>query len=412
MRNQSAIRYYAKTLAHSYATGGLLAMTKSISAISGTEATRNALFLLVDSNGNRIAGNIDEWPKAISRSRRWYILPLKNADFQMEALYRCYSLPGGFKLLVGYEMRGEARLRAILWSGMCSALLEMVLLCFGGGLVIRFIVKRAVADLSVVVDAISEGDLTKRVRLRSNGYEFDRIAKAVNEILDRLIALMDGVRNVSDSIAHDLRTPITRVRVRLEDAMLYASDSHALRKAIELATADLDSLTNLFQALLRISEVESGIRRSAFHEFDLTLTLLALVEMYEAVAEEQDVKLISALCGEMRLVGDDQMIQQAVGNLLGNAIKFSPPGTSVRLSANIEGDFMHIIVFDEGPGIPETDRKRATERFYRAEEARNTPGSGLGLSLVSAVCRLHDGSLLLGDNYPGLEARITLPRYH
>lgn len=412
MRSQYAVRYYAKALARSYKSGGLLAVTTSITAIDGKEAAQRALLLLVDPHGNHIAGNIDEWPAAISRSRKWYILPFRDGDLQMAVLYRCYSLPSGFKLLVGYEMREEIRLLGLLRSGMCSALLEMVLLCLVGALVIRFIVKRAISDLSAVVDAIGEGDLTKRVRLRSNGYELDRIAKAVNEILDRMIALMDGVRNVSNSIAHDLRTPITRVRVRLEDAMLYAADSNALREAIDLATSDLDSLTNLFQALLRISEVESGIRRSAFRDFDLLPTLLDLVEMYDAVAEEQDVTLINALGGGMRLVGDDQMIRQAVANLLGNAIKFSPPGSHVRLCAHAEDQFLHIVVLDEGPGIPESERDRATERFYRAEAARSTPGSGLGLALVSAVCSLHNGSLRLGDNYPGLEARITLPRYH
>jgi signal transduction histidine kinase len=411
-RTQAEIRVYAKSFSNRYNSGGILAVTKTINSMLIGETADHALFLLVDAQGNRIAGNLDNWPPTVALPRKWYLLPVRTGNSQTTVFYRFYLLPGGFKLLVGHDTSAETGILNILQSGMVSALLEMVVLCLVGASVIRVLAKRAISDLSAVVDAISEGDLTKRVGQRTSGYEFDRIARAVNEILDRMAALMEGVRNVSNSIAHDLRTPITRVRVRLEDAILYAAGEDELRQAIELATCDLDNLTSLFQALLRIGEIESGTRRSAFCDFDLEPILLDLMEMYGAVADEREITLVNDIDCKMTLVGDNQMIQQAIANLLGNSIKFSPSGTSVRLSVQIEQDNLQISVQDEGLGIPEKDLARASERFYRAEVARSTPGTGLGLALVAAVCSLHRGTLRLENTRPGLLATITLPRIH
>ncbi len=409
-QTQSAIRVDAKSLAQSYSTGGLIGLIKEIDDKANIESNRHGLFLLVDPEGDRIAGNLEEWPKAAVAQRKWYLLNLGSGTERKAAFYRYYPLPDGFRLLVGQDARVKTRFLGILRRGMFSAFVEMILLGLVGAIMIRQLVKRAMSDLSTVVDAISEGDLTKRVKQRSSGHEFDRIAKVVNEILDRMNALMDGVRNVSNSIAHDLRTPISRVRIRLEDAVLYTTDTIELRNAIELAIGDLDRVSDIFQALLRIAEVESGTRRSAFKEFDLLPTLSNLSEMYGAVAEERNIALANNIDYAITLVGDDQMIQQALANLLGNAIKFSPPGSTVQLSAISDNHNVQIVVRDEGPGIPEEDRMRATDRFYRAEAARSTPGSGLGLALVSAVCGLHGGYLHLENNVPGLEARIVMPR--
>jgi signal transduction histidine kinase len=409
-RTQSAIRVYAKSFAQSYSAGGLVALTRSVDAEANKKTNHHGLFLLIDPKGDRIAGNIEDWPKSVINQRKWYLLTVGRGSEQITAFYRYYLLPDRFKLLIGHDTRVETRLLEILRRGMLSALVEMIPLGLVGALMIRLLVKRAIADLSTVADAISEGDLTKRVRQRSSGHEFDRIAKAVNEILDRMTVLVDDVRNVSNSIAHDLRTPITRVRVRLEDAMLYATETDELRRAIELATCDLDGVSQTFHAMLRIAEVESGTRRSAFKEFDLLQTLSNLTEMYGAVAEERGIALVSNVDHAITLVGDNQMIQQALANLIGNAIKFSPPGSTIQLSAISDERNAKIVVRDEGPGIPEQDRVRATERFYRAEAARNTPGSGLGLALASAVCVLHGGHLHLVNKFPGLEARIVVPR--
>ncbi|HET9148159.1 MAG TPA: HAMP domain-containing sensor histidine kinase, partial [Acetobacteraceae bacterium] len=217
-------------------------------------------------------------------------------------------------------------------------------------------------------------------------------------------------RQVSNAIAHDLRTPIARVRARLEDAALHAKDADTLRGAVEYATADLDAVISLFQALLRIAEIETGARRSAFADMDLALLLEDLREFYEAAAEEREVTLAGSWNAPLPMVGDRDMIQQAIANLLGNALKFAPHGSTVTLTAEADEGFVEIAIGDEGPGIPETERSRAVERFYRAEEARTTPGYGLGLALVSAVAQLHGGALRLEDNAPGLRAILSMPR--
>jgi hypothetical protein len=226
---------------------------------------------------------------------------------------------------------------------------------------------------------------------------------------------MEGIRGVSDSIAHDLRTPIARARAKLEGALGGAEEPEALRAAMEEAIADLDHITRVFGALLRIAEAEAGARRAAFAPIDLVPVLTDLAEIYAAVAESHGQTLETALPARLDVVGDRDLLAQAAGNLLDNALKFTPPGGRVRLSASAPGrERLEIAVEDTGPGLVQEDRLRAGTRFFRADSSRATPGSGLGLSLVQAVARLHGGELALEDSTlgggdgTGLRAAIRL----
>jgi signal transduction histidine kinase len=221
---------------------------------------------------------------------------------------------------------------------------------------------------------------------------------------------MEGVRQVSNAIAHDLRTPIARARSRLEDATLHAGTAAELEAAIERAIADLDGIVAVFQALLRIAEIEAGSRRAAFARMDLVAPLASVEELYEALAEERGVTLSADLPEQLPAFGDSALIQQAVANLVDNAVKFSPHGGTATLSARLLPASLEIEVTDHGPGIPAGERSKATQRFYRGETARHTPGSGLGLAMVHAVAQLHGGSLRLEDAEPGLRAVLSLPR--
>jgi signal transduction histidine kinase len=214
---------------------------------------------------------------------------------------------------------------------------------------------------------------------------------------------------VSNAIAHDLRTPITRARGRLEEAGAHAQTEAELRAAIERATSDLDGIVAVFQALLRIAEIEAGSRRSAFKSFDFAPVLAGVVELYEAVAEDRGLAIVHDIAPKLPMYGDRELLQQAVANLVDNAVKFSPPGQPVQVVARPSVAGTDIVVTDRGLGIPPEDRDRATERFFRGEKARSTPGAGMGLALVQAVAQLHGGTLDLGDAGPGLRATLSVP---
>jgi signal transduction histidine kinase len=293
---------------------------------------------------------------------------------------------------------------ALLWAA-----LVVLAMASAGALLVRSLFRHALASVSATAAAIAGGDLTQRVKLSGRGDEFDQLAETINDMLDRMARLMEGVREVSNAIAHDLRTPIARARARLEDASVHATTKSELRAAIDRATTDLDGIVSVFQALLRIAEIEAGSRRSAFAPLDAAPLLAEVVEVYGAVAEEKGIVLSVQSPAPLPIYGDRELIQQAVANLVDNAVKFSPPDSAVRLFATFTPARLDIAVADQGPGIPQADQARATERFFRGERARNTPGSGLGLALVNAVAQLHGGSLSLAAANPGLVATLSLP---
>ncbi|HUZ64647.1 MAG TPA: ATP-binding protein [Acetobacteraceae bacterium] len=410
---QAAINADAQGLAERYHEGGLPALVATIQNRLAQNVDDNAIYLLVDAALHPIVGNLTEWPAQVTQPNSWFELPVTRAGIESLARMHRYDLLGGFHLLIGRDVKARAKLRALLTDGLLWALGVMVGLGFAGALLIRGVFRAALADVSATAMAISGGDLSHRVRRSGRGDEFDRLAETINDMLDRIARLMDGVRQVSNAIAHDLRTPITRARARLEDAAAHAECAEDLRAAIERATVDLDGVVGVFQALLRIAEIEAGARRSAFAPLDLAPLLADLAELYVAVAEEQGVRLVLDAPAPLPLLGDRELIQQAVANLLDNALKFSPPGGEIRLqgrrlNGSVPGS-VEVVVADAGPGIPAEDREHAMERFFRGETARDTPGSGLGLALVQAVSQLHGGVLRLEDNAPGLRAVLMLP---
>ncbi len=399
----------AAALNDHYDVGGMASLADAIRNRLADNPDGDGIYLLLDQVGNRVIGNVNQWPAPLNQVDAWYQLPVIRDKGESVALLRAYALPGGGQLLVGRDVRARTELRGVLRTGLLSALALMLVLGLVGAILIRALFRRTIRDIALTARAIARGDLARRVPKTGSGDEFDELADIINDMLERIGRLMDGVRQVSNAIAHDLRTPITRARTRLEDASLHARDNEELRSAIDRATLDLDDIVGVFEALLRIAEIEAGSRRAAFAEIDLAPLIADVDELYHAVAEERGLRLETSVVGPLPLLGDRQLIQQAVANLLDNALKFSPPGAAIRLAARLEERLLTITVADRGPGIAEADRSRATERFFRAESARTTSGSGLGLALVAAVAQLHGGVLRLADNQPGLKAIITLP---
>ena len=406
---EAAINADAQGLVERWSEGGVPALLLTIQERMGENVDDDAIYEVSDPVGQWVAGNLGQWPQRVELPGIFYELSITRAGSRSLADVRRYDLPGGFRLLVGRDVRGRVELRRLLTSALFSSMLVIAVLGAVGAFIIRNVFRRMVAEVSATADAIAGGDLSPRVRRSGRGDEFDRMAESINTMLERIAKLMDGVRQVSNAIAHDLRTPITRARARLEDAALHARSEAELRAGVERAVSDLDNVTAVFQALMRIAEIEVGARRSAFADVDLGPLLADLAELYGAVAEENGLNLHLEVPDTLAILGDRDLLQQAVANLLDNAIKFSPDGGQITLRAARVDRQVWLSVADQGPGIPEADRPRATERFFRGETARSTPGSGLGLALVQAVALLHEGRLMLDDAAPGLRATLALP---
>ncbi|MBX6747179.1 MAG: HAMP domain-containing histidine kinase, partial [Acetobacteraceae bacterium] len=349
----------------------------------------------------------------------WFRTRVLHDGVATEARLHRVDLPG-LRLLIGRDETERQQLRRLITEGVVWASGAVIIFALVGAWLLRQALQRRMRPAFDTTLAIAGGDLSSRVALSGRGDEFDRLAATMNTMLDRIGTLMEGVRGVSDAIAHDLRTPIARARAKLEDALADAgepvtAEGAALRAAVEQGIADLDGISRIFQALLRIAEAEAGARRAAFAPLDLVPVLADAAEIYEATAEARGQHLVTDLPQELDIVGDRDLLLQAVANLLDNAIKFTPPGGTVRLSARAAPGMAEVAVTDNGPGLSPEDRAHAGERFFRADKARATPGSGLGLSLVQAVAHLHSGELVLedampGQACPGLRAVLRLPR--
>ena len=393
-----------------FAEGGTPAVQDTIEQRIHANPDDDAIYLLAAPNFRRVAGNLRQWPAGMMVGSDWFESRIARNGIMGLALLHVFDLPDGYHLLVGRDIEARSQLRTLIRSALIWATVMAVLLGGVGAWAVRGLFRATLADVSATAAAISAGDLSRRVNVTGQGDEFDLLAETINDMLDRIGRLMDGVRQVSNAIAHDLRTPITRARNRLEDAAVHAGTEAELRAAIERAQQDLDGIVAVFQALLRIAEIEAGARRSAFALLDLAPLLQDLAELYDASAEAAGQTLRVSLPDSLMVFGDRDMLQQAVANLLDNALKFSPAGGQITLEAGGTGVSLWVLVADQGPGIPVEERPKATQRFFRGETARSTPGSGLGLALVQAVATLHGGMFALEDNRPGLRAVLNLPQ--
>jgi signal transduction histidine kinase len=315
------------------------------------------------------------------------------------------ALPGGGKLLVGHEDdQIEAADQAVL-QGFGWAFAGVVILGVAGGFALSRGVHRRLAAITGTAEAIIDGDLARRVPVRGSQDDLDRLALTFNRMLDRISSLMESLKQVSSDVAHDLRTPLTRLRQRLESGLLAPEES---AHALEGALADLDSILDTFAALLRIAQIESGARRAAFRPCDLSAVAATVVEAFAPSAEDQRQSLALQAGAPVVVEGDAELLTQMLANLVENALRHAGAGARIVVAArrNLAGAPV-LSVTDDGAGIPEVERRRVLERFYRLERSRTTPGNGLGLAMVAAAAKLHDAEIELVDASPGLEARVS-----
>jgi signal transduction histidine kinase len=379
------------------------------------------LYVLIDTSGQPLHHDIDlaQVPALVGEEPQHADLNFTRADQQGagaegQGRGRIGRLLGGPVLLVLSDLGGAAR----VYRRITDALFFVALLGVGAaivvGLIASHIATRRVEVLSFTAREVREGDLTRRVPAREGGDEFDDLARDINGMLDEIDRLMNATRTAGDSIAHDLRSPLTRLRHDLEAAIDAERGSDAERVALRKAVDEADKLLDMFHAVLKVSRIES-VANWRFDWMDVSKIVSELVEFYEPVAEEAGLQLTNFVAPGLSMRGEPQLITQALANLIENAVKYTPGGGRVEIRAAFRADGrLEIAVLDNGPGVPKEDRDRVTQRFVRLESSRSTPGSGLGLSLVAAVARLHKGVLSLGDGLgaeacPGLRAALVLP---
>jgi signal transduction histidine kinase len=406
-------------LSEQYGQGGLRRLVTVVDVRSRRPGS--SLYLVTTPSGEGLAGNVGSLEPGVLDRPGWLetnyhrLESPEGADHR--ALVRVVQLPGGFHLLVGRDLDERERLFGIIVNaGQWSLALVIVLGLVGGFFVSRRVLSRIDA-MTGTAQTIMAGDLSGRLPVAGTGDELDRLADNVNAMLDRIEALMRGLKEVSDNIAHDLKTPLTRLRNRCEQALRGAKGEASYRAALESTIAESDDLIRTFDALLMIARAESGQARDNMTEFDASEIARDVGELYEPVADEKGIALKIDAPAAAPVRGNRELVSQALANLIDNAIKYAGPNGKVNgipaeivVKAGDEGERITLSVADRGPGIPDADRGRVVERFVRLEQSRSEPGSGLGLSLASAVARLHGGELTLEDNRPGLRTTIALPR--
>ncbi|MGZ8291025.1 MAG: ATP-binding protein, partial [Telluria sp.] len=320
-------------------------------------------------------------------------------------------LPGGFRLLIGHDIEDHEVLRGILRRALGVSLFWLALVGALGGLFVSHRMLERVDVMSGSARRIMAGDMHERLAISGAGDELDRLAENFNAMLERISELMAGLREVSDNIAHDLKTPLTRLRNRAEAALRAGSNDSEHRAALAAVIEESDNLIRVFNALLMIARAEAGYSSDNMAVFDVDSVVRDIAEMYEPVAEEQGVHLDVAAQDGLAVTGSRELLGQALVNLVDNALKYGGTGDAPRIAieARRVGDRVEIIVADRGPGIAPSDRERVVGRFVRLENSRSRPGSGLGLSLAAAVARMHHGALRIEDNAPGLRVALSLP---
>ncbi len=404
------IKAEIKGLAERYETDGIGGLTAQIAdRLTAQQPGDSSIYLLADRQLNPLVGNIDRWPRVREDEQGWFNFQLGGSATKRihRARARAFVLKGNFYLLVGrdmFELEDTQKLiiRTLSW-GMAITLAFALL----GGVMMSRSMMRRIEMINRTSREIMSGDLTKRIPTNHSEDDFDALADNLNRMLDQIELLMDGVRRVSDNIAHDLRTPLARLRRGLESLRMSDVKDESRQDLIDNAVNEADGLLTTFNALLRIARIESEARREGFDRIELQPLLRDVGDLYGPVAEEKGLVFTLACQSSMTLFGDRDLLFQALANLLDNAIKYTPAGGNIAIG--LEEGSRRVTICDTGPGVPESEWDKVFQRFYRLDHSRTTAGSGLGLSLVSAVAKLHGIELSLGSNDPGLCVTLQMP---
>jgi signal transduction histidine kinase len=391
---------------HREGAGGLKGF---IDARVGMQIAGDRILLLTDTSLHPLAGNLAMWPATVPVTPGNYTIQVAVANQRTEPALVHVTMLGDYILLVGRYNTIFASLQTHFWYGLSAAIAVLSI----AGLLVGVITRRAlmsrVNSIRQTVSAIIHGDLQHRLPTRLHDDELNTLSRTINGMLEQIELLVHGVRNVSNSIAHDLRTPLAELRSRLEELSLIRPPAEQAYAEIDGAVADVDRVIRIFDALLRLAEIDAGLRRSGFVSVDVADLAANAVEFYAPAAEQRNIDLTFSSDGPLPVSGDPVLLAQALGNLLDNSLKYAPVNGAIHVAVLKLGDAsIEVSVTDNGPGITDAEKIKVVQRFYRGDASRGTPGVGLGLSLVQAVAKLHGSALLLSDQNPGLRVALTL----
>jgi len=419
-QTQEALGEEVASIGKAYARGGIPQLVRTIDYRSRQPGAY--LYLVADPSGRILSGNVEgvepgvlDTDGIVERAFKYRRYGEQGTETEHRAIAVVIALPNGMRLLVGRDLGEPERFRDLVRS---SLMLALGIMGVGALLIWFFVGRRALKRIDEVSRAsqrIMDGDLTGRLPVNGSGDEFDRLSSNLNVMLARILELNEGLKQVSDNIAHDLKTPLTRLRNRAEEALSGKKAGPEYREALEDIIGESDQLIRTFNAILMISRLEAGYSAENLENMSVASIVSDVAEMYEPVAEDAGATLTLSTLDDAPLHINRELVGQTVSNLVDNAIKYALSGENpavVTLSMERDSQWVRIVVADNGPGIPEDKREQATERFVRLEESRTQPGSGLGLSLAKAVMKLHGGALRLEDNGPGLRAvlEFSLPK--
>jgi signal transduction histidine kinase len=407
---QRVIRADVESLRAVYEQQGLGALGNALAQRTGPGLAGDSIYILADADLQPIAGNAKSWPTAAEVNGPWMTFGIDRSEFGDTEPHRAQALdvtllPIGYHLLVGRDMRSQERFQEALASAFIAALAVIVALGVVEGLVMSRAILGRIDAINQGAERIMRGGVKHRMPVRGRNDEFDRLSQNLNRMLDEIERLLGSIRAVTNNIAHDLRSPLNRLRNRLESALAEHDSAHR-HETIERAIAEADGLLATFNALLSIADAEAGTSRGNLLPVDLSALGQDVAELYEPLVEEQGLVFEKWINGPATVSGNRQLLFQAIGNLIDNATKYGAGGGRVSLTVQNGNGGPEVVVADRGPGIPAADRERVLERFVRLDGSRTTPGNGLGLSLVAAIARLHNAALKLDDNAPGL--KVTL----
>ena len=403
------LRTDAARLAEVFRQEGASGLTAFIKTRVGMQIAGERILLLTDPSLHPLAGNLPRWPQGMPPASGTYSLPVNLGGKPAYAMFAHSVLPGGYHLLVGRDQALFQSLTPRFWYGLAAAV--VVLLAAGalGGLMIRRAVLQRVHGLRHTVQAIVEGDLSHRLAVQHGPDELNTLSVTINGMLDQIEQLVHGVRDVSNAIAHDLRTPLAELRSRLEELSLTRPGTEETFAEVEAAVADVDRVIRIFNALLRLAEIDTGMRRSGFVQVNASELAKQAVDFYQPAAELKGIAVTFRAHEPSMVAGDPVLLAQAIGNLIDNALKYTSGGGVIAVQVqNRGGGTVEITVADDGPGIPDAEKSKVLTRFYRGDSSRGTPGVGLGLTLVAAVAKVHGGQVELKDNHPGLRAQMLI----